>query len=324
MPKPRHHSWFKFEWNAWRNDPQLRRCSKETRGFWVDAIAVMEELDTYFIEGTVDELCRDLVCTEGEFTRSIAELVRTNAATVVKNQDSVKIISRRILKAHNLTEYNRLKKQEERDKKAVKAMSNDSSKNRVLEKKDKKREESSDTTLSVSPEISTAVAETTPTPPPAPPPVKELPIEIFFGLTLSGLCRRMGVKTLPNPSDWQKHLRWAFANGFSPDDVVECYDHMKQQSWRENAITPKALVAELPNLNDLRSPKPPVPTGRKNGTASGRERSATDSEFGYAAADELERIGLERRAAETQERDRIRRGLLGEGTQDGPEIDLIG
>jgi hypothetical protein len=141
MSKPKHFSWFKFDWNAWRHDPQLRRCSKETRGFWVDVISVMEEQDTYFIEGTPEELCRDIVCSEGEFDRSIAELERTKAASIQKGQGFVKIISRRILKARNLTEYNKLKKQEERDRKAVNVMSSDSSKNRVLEKKEKKEEE---------------------------------------------------------------------------------------------------------------------------------------------------------------------------------------
>jgi len=106
--------WFKFEWDAWRNDKQLRRCLKETRGFWIDCIALMEEQQTFFIEGTPAEICRDVVAERGEFDRSIAELNRTGAATVEKCQEVVKLVSRRMLKKLNLTEYNRLKQQESR------------------------------------------------------------------------------------------------------------------------------------------------------------------------------------------------------------------
>ncbi len=150
--------WFKFEWDGWRNDPQLRRCCKETKGFWIDCIAAMEELGTYFLEGTPEDICRDVVATRQEFDRSISELFRTNAATIyisslknseisVKNlqkidanHEIVKIVSRRLLKKANLTEYNRLKKRESRGHKNVKVdvktLSRASSKDKSLEFKD--------------------------------------------------------------------------------------------------------------------------------------------------------------------------------------------
>jgi hypothetical protein len=121
--------WFKFEWSAWRNDKQLRRCSKETRGFWIDCIAAMEEQETFFIEGTPEEICREVVADRGEFDRSIAELSRHGAATIewlkpdakglstakgLKCQEIVKIISRRLLRKISITEYNTLKKRESR------------------------------------------------------------------------------------------------------------------------------------------------------------------------------------------------------------------
>lgn len=122
------HYWFKFEWAKWRNDPQLRLCSKETRGFWIDAIAAMEEQDTYFLEGTVEELCRVIICTRDEFERSVKELSRTGAATIEKVRTRVKLISRKILKDVNRTEYNRLKKRQSRSRQCVKPPSTDSSK----------------------------------------------------------------------------------------------------------------------------------------------------------------------------------------------------
>lgn len=106
--------WFKFEWGDWRNDRQLRRCSKETRGFWIDCIAAMEEQSTFFLEGTPEEICREVVADRGEFDRSLAELSRHGAATIEKRQETVKIISRRLLRKISITEYNRLKKRESR------------------------------------------------------------------------------------------------------------------------------------------------------------------------------------------------------------------
>jgi len=150
--------WFKFEWDDWRNDPQLRRCCKETKGFWIDCIAAMEDLSTYFLQGTKEEICRDIVATSDEFDRSISELIRTGAATILigsqkngeisvknlhkisENNEIVKIVSRRLLKKSNLTEYNRLKKRESRSrmnvKVNVKAESRASSKDKSLEFKD--------------------------------------------------------------------------------------------------------------------------------------------------------------------------------------------
>jgi hypothetical protein len=100
----------------------------------------MEKEDVYFLEGRPEELCRDLVATRDEFDRSIAELRRTNAATISKNQGLVKIVSRRILKRVNLTEYNRLKKEESRSRLNVKSKSKAPSKNKSIREEEIKKE----------------------------------------------------------------------------------------------------------------------------------------------------------------------------------------
>jgi hypothetical protein len=144
--------WSKFEFRQWRDDKDLKRCSKETRGFWIDCIAEMEDSETYFVEGTQAELMRMLSCTADEFERSVEELERTNAASVSKNQGFVKIVSRRLLKAINLKEYNKLKQREHRRQENVKSVSNAPSKDieiksireeRIEEKKEEEREEAS-------------------------------------------------------------------------------------------------------------------------------------------------------------------------------------
>lgn len=133
--------WVKFEWDKWRNDPDLKRCSKETRGFWIDCIAEMEDQaertqqPVYQLVGTLDQLQRIVAATAGETERSVNELERENAAWIIREGEIVKVVSRRLLRAANLTEYNRLKKRESRAKAAVNAASNDPSKKEIREER---------------------------------------------------------------------------------------------------------------------------------------------------------------------------------------------
>lgn len=194
MSKPKHHTWFKFEWDKWRNDPQLRRCNKEAKGFWIDVIAVMEELDTYFLEGTIEDLCRDIVCTREEFDRSVIELKRTGTASISKNQGRVKIISRKILKDVNLTEYNRLKQQESRKRRRVKKVSNDSS------KKEFKEEELREEEIPPTPLLENGKGDLDPVLIPASKPSTEL------GIWLDAVAVAVGAKdrrTLPKTNRWK-------------------------------------------------------------------------------------------------------------------------
>lgn len=161
MAKPKNHWWFKFEWARWLGARDLHRCSLETRGFWIECIALMEEAETWFLEGTMAELANLIGCSPVIVKRSVDDLERNNAAEIMrtkvqknaKSQEIVKIVSRHILKRVNLKEYNKLAKRKERQRKNVKPMSSFPSKEleikslRVLEKKsitnveNKKREE---------------------------------------------------------------------------------------------------------------------------------------------------------------------------------------
>lgn len=148
--------WFKFEWAKWLGDRELGRCTFETKGFWIQSIALMEEADTWFLEGTIEQIANLLGCSDRIAKRCVEDLETNNAAKISrskvkkngKNQDFVKVESRRLLKKHNLREYNKLKKREERENKAVKKKSNESSKElefkslKVLETKNSFNEES--------------------------------------------------------------------------------------------------------------------------------------------------------------------------------------
>lgn len=119
------HFWFKFEWSDWQNDRQLKRCSFETRGFWIECILLMEEAGECFIDGTPDEVANLLGCSIDILRRCVGDLKRTRAAEVTATKDYVKILSRRLLKRLNLREYNRLKQAEHRRQTDVNVLSNE-------------------------------------------------------------------------------------------------------------------------------------------------------------------------------------------------------
>lgn len=257
----KHFTWFKFEWDAWREDRDLRRCSKQTKGFWIDCIALMEKEEVYFLEGTPEELCRDIVATREEFDNSVRELHRTNAATISKSQGRVKIVSRRILKRVNLTEYNRLKQAERRCQLKVKVKSKGTSKDiEILEsfsyEKDKKEGKESAAGTGGKPPLR----------------------EIFFGTLEAGLTERMGITTLPNQREWhQRVFEWAFLNDRTTDAVLETYDLMKKGFWKNKSVSPKSLADNIPNLETLRAEvKGGEPSAKVNGQPTQREAIATE------------------------------------------------
>jgi hypothetical protein len=122
--------WFKFEWADWLGDRELMRCSLETQGFWIKCLCLMYEADTYFLEGRPSALAGVLGVDTRKLGKCIDELASENAAEIVKKGGIVKIVSRRLLKAANLREYNKLAKRKERKNKNVKGESRDSSKDK--------------------------------------------------------------------------------------------------------------------------------------------------------------------------------------------------
>lgn len=87
--------WFRFEIAAWRNSPELRRCSLETRGFWIDCIAIMRDTETAMISGTFEDFARIVGCFPNEAERCINELKRNKTADVTQKNENVTLKSRK-------------------------------------------------------------------------------------------------------------------------------------------------------------------------------------------------------------------------------------
>jgi hypothetical protein len=90
--------WFKFETGKWRNDSALRRCSLETKGFWIECIAAMREAEVFELSGTIEEVARLVGCFPEEAMRCLLELQRTKTADVTLGNGCVTVKSRYIAK----------------------------------------------------------------------------------------------------------------------------------------------------------------------------------------------------------------------------------
>jgi hypothetical protein len=254
--------WFKFEMAAWLGDKALLRCSFETRGFWIQCIAIMEDEEVSFLEGTPGELANLIGCQLDVFERSVAELQRTKAAEIAKSQDFVKIVSRRLVKRYNLREYNRIQKQKEREKRNVKVLSNECSKDiEIKSLRDKSlREEKK---------------EIPPTPLGEKPKAGMMPPEIHTGVVISGVLKEFGLKKMSHTEqrEWVQTANLAFENDFSPDQFLECLHLLRKQNWRTSAVKPKHVFENLPDLNKLRNEQ----RNGTNGQRSGKDqRTDTD------------------------------------------------
>jgi hypothetical protein len=103
--------WFKFDFKTWRTDSELRRCSLETRGFWLEVLCVMQETGEYKLAGTYEEIGWLIGCSPEVVARCVSELKRTGTADVTLRNDSVTLISRRLKRAAKLREQTRLRVQ---------------------------------------------------------------------------------------------------------------------------------------------------------------------------------------------------------------------
>lgn len=284
--------WSKFEFRQWRDDKELKRCCKETRGFWIDCIVEMEDQETYFLEGTPDELCRVLNSTRKEFDRSVAELERTNAASVTKNQGLVKIVSRRLLKVANLREYNRLKQREHRRQETVKPASNAPSKEleiKTLREEEFKKKE----------EKKIHMSETS------------SDVDVIFAYWQAALNHPNAKMT----TERQTAIRARLREGYSVQQLIQAIDGCKNSPHHQGE-NDRGIIYDDLTLICRNGSKVEQFIGylERKEINNGINQKSTRGHLDLA--DELERIGRAEREREAE------RGLLGSGGQDHFESDF--
>lgn len=100
------HFWFKFFPSDWRKDPDLSRCSLAARGFWIDALCILQETEepgifrTNGIAWTDQEIA--MVIGGGEIQLGLACLSELLAKKVCSRSKDGAIFSRRVVRDHQL------------------------------------------------------------------------------------------------------------------------------------------------------------------------------------------------------------------------------
>lgn len=229
--------WFKFEYGKW-DDSELKKCRMETQGFWLRVYAHFRQTDTFKISETVEDLARMFSCTTDEVERSIADLKKRNAATVTvcnaKNVTCNKIVtlvSRERKKALTIREQTRLRVEAHRKKRDGNApvIRQSKSKSKSKEEEEKKR-----------------------TPIGVPKAAAEPLLEIHLGTVLAGVKKELGILKLTASveREWINHSTLAFENGFTAQQVVECFTILRQK--HDYKILPQYVSDQLPDLGRLR------------------------------------------------------------------------
>ena len=108
---------FQFYTGDWLKDPDLGQCTPETRGVWIDMLALMHENgQTGILEGTTEGIARICRCTVMELGRAINELRISKTATVTQSNGVYKICNRRMYREHLDRKSNAERQKRYRDK----------------------------------------------------------------------------------------------------------------------------------------------------------------------------------------------------------------
>ncbi len=113
------------------------------------------------------------------------------------------------------------------------------------------------------------------------PPIREM----FTGTVIAELEKRLDVKSLPSKLEWQRSADWAFENGFTSDQFLECHELLKKQHWRDGPVKPKHVCENLPNLQKLRDEI------AKQSGKSGQSRKSGKA-TAETSAEVIERLGV--------------------------------
>lgn len=136
--------WFPFEFRIWRTDTALRRCSLETRAFWIEVLCIMHETDKSTLTGSPQELARLIGCESSEVMKCATELKQTETADVTLGNGFVTIVSRRRNRELSDREQTRLRVRKHRGNADVTTHNKSNNKNKKKEE-DKRDAVASDT-----------------------------------------------------------------------------------------------------------------------------------------------------------------------------------
>src|SRR5579863_5735548 len=87
--------WVKWFPSDWFSERGLSMCDAATRGIWADLVNSMMSSNTYFVEGTLDQLSRLCRCRRQQMEIALLEIKQFEIADVTDAHDMHRIESRR-------------------------------------------------------------------------------------------------------------------------------------------------------------------------------------------------------------------------------------
>lgn len=101
----------------------------------------------------------------------------------------------------------------------------------------------------------------------------------FVGEVLDGIRTRQKLNVIRDEAGWSDTAIFARTNNFSPTQVFDCYDLLKQQKWRRGPVTANVVATNLENLDNLKLEIKEQANGNSSKkTNTGRKRDSGDSE----------------------------------------------
>jgi hypothetical protein len=274
--------WFKFDFRVWRTDSALRRCSLETRAFWLEVICVMHETGDHKVTGSYEELGWLIGCSEAIVAKCCVELARANAADVTLGNGCVTLMSRRLKRELSTKERNRLRVAKSRCNADVMPVLHD--RVRVISNKKEIREEKDTERVCVPDDF-----------------------QPFLDSALDAIRADLNLNILRKESEWVDACQYAYENKFSVDQFVETFRLLRKQKWRKGRITAQNVADNLTELPKLRIEIEEQENGTDQKYASHTEKNHQRGNNAKAMVAQLREQGLAERAA------KARQGLLGNG-----------
>lgn len=107
---------FQFYTGDWLKDEQLRKCGLAAKGFWMDMLCFIDQSGKGSVTGTLKELARMAGCDSSEAEAAIAELQRTETATVTERNGEITLTNRRMEREAKEKSANALRQKRHREK----------------------------------------------------------------------------------------------------------------------------------------------------------------------------------------------------------------
>jgi hypothetical protein len=249
--------WFPLDFKVWRTDSSLRRCSLETRGFWLECLCIMNETETFEVSGTLSELARLLGCESNEVMKCATELKQTNTADVTLGNGDVTLVSRRLKREVSVREQGRLRTQRSRCNASVTAhnKSNSKSKNKKEEEKtlavaqvtfQNSRKDTDHVIDSSSPTENGSSAPTT-----------------DHARLMAHHADRVG--RLTDGAKQGALVKQLLNAKYTVEECIACYNHQLTESWRNNQVSWATVIDGTRGISSfVASQKPSEPVRSYN------------------------------------------------------------